>query len=143
MIEFYFDGACGPKNPGGRCGGGAIIYQDGEPLTTVVSEYIPKEEGKTSNNLGEFWGLYKALEWLKENNLNEEQIFVKGDSNMVINQASGNWKIKTKKPMIYTEVGLEVVEFINNNFPFIEFEWIPREQNEIADGLSKQAIGQL
>lgn len=140
MIKINFDGACGPKNPGGKCGGGAVILKDGKLLKEIVSEYVPQKRGQTSNNLGEFWGIIKALEFLKENGLQNEIILAQGDSVMVVNQMSGKWKVKTKKGYkIYTEVGLQGVA-LAKEFPHIRFEWIPREENEWADQLSKLAI---
>ena len=139
MIEIYFDGACGPNNPGGKCGGGAVIKKDNEILAEIAERYQPKEIGQTSNNVGEYFALLKALEYLFVKNLHKEPIMVYGDSNMVINQMSGNWKINTKHKKIYTEIGLHALEF-GKNFSLIRYEWIPREQNEHADELSKIAL---
>ncbi len=42
MIEIYFDGACTPINPGGRCYGGAVILKNQKILTEISEEYIPE-----------------------------------------------------------------------------------------------------
>lgn len=136
MITIYFDGACGPNNLGGKCGGGAVIKNGNELIKEIVYRYKPKRDGETSNNVGEYIGLIKALEYLIKEKLNDEIILVYGDSNMVINQMEGGWKIKKG---IYKEQALEAKK-LKEFFKTIKFQWIPREENEWADALSKQAL---
>lgn len=136
MIKVNFDGACGPMNPGGRCGGGAVLIKDNKILAEIFDEYIPEKFGETSNNVGEYYGLLKALEYLLENKLENETIFIEGDSNMVIMQMSGRWRIKKG---IYRDIALKTKETVNR-FKNIMFIWVPREENEWADELSKKAI---
>ena len=57
MIKINFDGACGPVNPGGKCGGGAVIIKDGQLVAELSARYEPKEHGNTSNNVGEYFAL--------------------------------------------------------------------------------------
>lgn len=57
------------------------------------------------------------------------------DSKLVIEQLSGNWKIKNEylrqlaQDIKYHSKGLEIT-----------YKWIPREQNSIADELSNKAM---
>ena len=136
MIKVFFDGACGPQNPGGKCGGGAAIYYDGELTVEIAERYVPKNPKDTSNNLGEYWALIKALEYLLTQGKAQEEIKVFGDSNMVISQMNGLWRIKNG---IYKEQA-EVCKKLLENFSNIYLDWIPREQNERADELSKIAL---
>lgn len=136
MITIKFDGACGPQNPGGRCGGGAVILKDNDLFMEVSERYEPRIKGQTSNNVGEYFGLILAFHHLLDNYLQDEEILVMGDSNLVIEQMSGNWKIKKG---IYVELANKAKE-LKANFKNIRFEWIPREENEWADELSKMAI---
>lgn len=136
MIRINFDGACGPKNPGGRCGGGAVIIKDNEILAEIFDEYIPFNKQETSNNLGEYYGLLKALQFLVNSNLQDETVDVYGDSNLVISQMQGKWRIKNG---IYKDIAWKT-RLYSKKFKFIRFNWIPREENEWADALSKKAI---
>ena len=136
MIEVYFDGACGPRNPGGKCGGGAAIYKDEELIAEIADRYVPLIKGRTSNNVGEYYGLIQALEYLIKEGLNEELIEVRGDSNLVISQMNGKWRIKAGT---YIEQAL-IAKELKKQFSKIRFLWIPREQNERADELSKIAL---
>lgn len=136
MITVFFDGACGPENPGGKCGGGAAIYYDFELVYEIAERYVPKNPRDTSNNVGEYWALVKALELLLTQGKAQEEIEVFGDSKLVISQMTGKWRIKNG---IYKDVGLACQKLVKN-FPNLRLQWIPREQNERADGLSKIAL---
>ena len=136
MIKVNFDGACGPHNPGGKCGGGAVIIKDNELLAEIFERYQPKLFWETSNNVGEYYGLIKALEYLIDNKLHDEQIEVFGDSKLVISQMQGKWRIKKG---LYLDLALKAL-YLRRYFKNIKFNWIPREENEWADQLSKNAI---
>lgn len=135
-IKIYFDGACGPRNPGGRCGCGAVIFKNREIIKEIAVEYIPEIKKETSNNIAEYYALLKALEFLIKEGLQDSVIQVFGDSKLVINQMKGVWKIRAGlylEQAVYTKRALE-------KFSNIRFKWIPREQNILADNLSKKAI---
>ncbi len=138
MIKVNFDGACGPNNPGGKCGGGAVIIKDNKILAEITERYQPPITNiyATSNNVGEYYGLIKALEYLIDEGMEKEAIEVYGDSNLVINQMSGRWRIKKG---IYAELARKAVE-LKRKFTDIKFYWISREENEWADELSKRAL---
>lgn len=131
MIELWFDGYC-ENNPYGDCGIGVVIKQDGKDLHSI-SEHIGKGQGMSSN-VAEYEALRKGLAYLKDNNLQNEEIRFYGDSKMVIMQMSGKWKIKGG---IYREKALEVKELLKC-FSNTVLKWIPREQNTKADELSSK-----
>lgn len=132
-IVAYFDGLCEPKNPGGTATYGFAIYIDGKK---VHEGYAVVGEGKgMSNNVAEFSGLAAALEWLAENGYQDEEIEVRGDSQLAINIMSGIWNAKGGMYYPYYRKAAELAEKFSN----IRFRWIPREKNEEADGLSRKA----
>lgn len=133
MIELWFDGYCEPY-PCGIGGIGLVIKQDDKDLHSI-SEHIGSGEGM-SNNVAEYEALKRGLEYLKSNNLNKHDIKVYGDSKIVIMQMSGKWEIRNG---IYKEKALETKELLKS-FDNICFNWIPREQNTIADKLSFESV---
>jgi len=133
MIRCYFDGSCEPVNPYGSMGLGAVIYKDNEILFEH-SEVIP-ESKKNSNNVAEYLSLKKILEWIINNKTIEKQIFVYGDSQLVINQMNYKWRIKHGMYKDYALKCREILSKINDRK--IIFKWIPRELNQYADDLSK------
>jgi len=135
MVKLYFDGACVPKNPGGDMGLGFWIEQYGKE-TYSFSKYIPSKDfpSKTSNNIAEYMALKEGLEYCISQNFKDIMVF--GDSNLVIQQMSGKWKIKEG---LYVPFALETQSLLSK-YSNIKFQWIKREQNTRADELSNQDI---
>ncbi|MFZ9908243.1 MAG: reverse transcriptase-like protein, partial [Candidatus Nanopelagicales bacterium] len=61
------------------------------------------------------------------------QVFM--DSKLVVEQMSGNWKIKHENMKILVEKAKKA--FPESN---VSYQWIPREENLIADLLLNQAL---
>lgn len=136
VITLWFDGACEPRNPGGVATGGWIIRAaDGEMLHGGHREFC-RGDGAT-NNVAEWMAL--ALRWMLDNHEAFKGCVLKihGDSQLVVNQLNGDWacnkqhlqKLRDRCLAILSEVG--VASWIAT--------WIPREQNEEADALSRLA----
>jgi ribonuclease HI len=135
MIEAYFDGACEP-NPNGVASYGAVIRRDGQTIWQASERVLDRGAG-TSNNLAEYAALIAVLRRLFDVGLERERIVVIGDSQLVINQMFGNWKIKRG---CYVELAYEAKALVTQ-FPRIEGKWVPRDRNTVADELSKAALG--
>lgn len=133
MIKVWFDGACWP-NPGGTASYGWAASKEGY-FHQEGSGVIGK--GRTmSNNVAEYFALYKSLCWLKENNLSKEKVQCYGDSKLVVEQMSQRWRVKGG---LYVDV-FKKTFCIAKEFPSIRFIWIPRLQNGLADYLSKKHL---
>lgn len=133
-IVCFFDGCCEPKNPGGNMGVGAVIFINGQQVDTF-SDFFPAHVNNT-NNVAEYYALQWILNWLKEAGLTEDVIKIYGDSQLVINQMNGQWKIKCGK---YVQAALSCKECLTE-FKNITLRWIPREENNYADELSKNHL---
>ena len=137
MIECWFDGACEPVNPGGTAAYGAVVL-DGEKRLMEASEiFVPQRNPlATSNNVAEYSGFKRVLDFLIANELQRQQIVIRGDSNLVIQQMRGQWRIRQG---FYVPIARECKELLLK-FPNLALEWIPREQNGLADDLSKAEL---
>jgi ribonuclease HI len=93
----------------------------------------PGKERQTSNNLAEYLGLIVILEHFIRIKAQHEPIMIYGDSKLVIQQMTGRWKIKEG---IY-EPFAQRAKSLTKEFSHIGWQWVPRSQNTIADGLSK------
>jgi ribonuclease HI len=91
-IIVHFDGACDP-NPNGAASFGVIICRAGRTIWQA-SEAAPDRGKGTSCNFAEYAGLIAALRYLLDAGLNRERVLVHGDSQLVINQMFGRWRIK-------------------------------------------------
>jgi ribonuclease HI len=141
MIEIYFDGACEPINPGGTASYGWVVKKDGKTIAKDA-RILGSGDGMT-NNVAEYAGLIEAVKAIS--NLNAgEKIRICGDSNIVCNMVAKKWGWKKKKwlphkkaPHLKTLLDKTLNLLANYNY---EVKWIPREENEEADILSKSVL---
>jgi ribonuclease HI len=135
MILIFTDGLAEP-NPGlGTYG--YVIYRD-EKRTLARHGF---DGDPVSNNHAEYAGLLAALRSVEANS--DEEVVVRSDSKMLVNQMAGNWKV-SKKALNSTNEGSYVDKYLEakqvaRGFSRLSFEWIPREQNAEADELSRIA----
>ena len=123
----FFDGATYPKNPG-VIGYGYLIE---DPEGKIVFEHGEKLRHGT-NNQAEYHALINLM--LKLTEMNIENAVICGDSQLIINQTTGAWKVNAED---LKGLNLEARKLFLLN-PFWELVWIPREQNKKADALSKK-----
>lgn len=127
MITIYFDGLCQPVNPGGVATYGYVVYQDNE---VIKKGYGVVGEGKEmTNNVAEYTALKKAMEWVTSQGI-RDKITIKGDSQLVINQLKGKWKVKSQTSKNFVP---QIRELLKDKE--VELVWIPREKNSEADKL--------
>jgi len=116
-------------NPGPAGYGAAVFTTDGS-LLAERAEGI----GVTTNNVAEYKGLIAGLEAARE--LDADEVDVRMDSKLVVEQMSGRWQIKNEalKPLAATASALAA------GFAEITYTWIPRAQNAHADRLANEAM---
>jgi ribonuclease HI len=135
LIKVYFDGLCQPKNPGGIACYAFLVKRDGTMLHSDYGLAGEPFSPDSTNNVAEYTALAKALEWLVANNLNSDKVMIKGDSQLVVNQLAGTFKVKGKRILpLYKQVIV-----LKSKFPDIEIKLVPREQNREADRLTNIA----
>lgn len=122
----YFDGACEPTNPGNTCVG-AVLYYQGEIVQTVSKSF-----GWGTNNTAEYQGLIELLDMARARSAQE--LIVCGDSQLVIRQMEGQWRVKDSRLKQLHAQAQALVEKIPGG---VRFAWVRREYNTVADGLSK------
>ncbi len=134
----YFDGACEPVNPGGTASYGAVIFDRGKRVWECSEVFRPVKgrEKETSNNVAEYLGFISILNWFMEQGQTAEPIIIHGDSKLVIEQCFGNWRIKKGH---YVQFAREARKKVRG-FSQLRGQWIPRDENDIADELSKAEL---
>jgi len=122
------DGAslCNP----GHAGAGFVIKDKNLKIITKKAIYLDKNTNNYAEYLALMLGLKEALK------LKIKDIVCATDSNLVVEQMNGKFKVKANnlKPL-YAEA-----QDLVSQFKKIKFYWIPREENTEADELSKDAI---
>lgn len=130
-------GARGNPGPAGI----GVVFADAENKTLHThKEYI----GEATNNQAEYQALIRAFElvlkskWFAHNNKKEgSKIVCKLDSQLVVEQVNGNYKIKNDG---ISELMVILKDLLNKVEIPIEFIHVKREQNKLADKLVNQAI---
>ena len=131
MIECFFDGAAWP-NPGGHGGYGMLAIDGGKGIFSEAV-YIGRWPD-LSNNCAEYCGAIGVLRWLIKNGV--QRALVRGDADLVINQLNGRWRAKGGAYLPFYQEAWA----LRQKVPGVEFRWIPREMNDRADVLSKEAV---
>lgn len=135
MIEVYFDGLCQPINPGGISCYAFIVKSDGRIIHSDYGVAAKPFSEESTNNVAEYTALAKALQWLLANNLNSKKVEIKSDSQLVVNQATGDYKVKARRILPL----FKQVLFLKTKFQDIQIIWIPRDKNREADRLTNKA----
>jgi broad specificity phosphatase PhoE/ribonuclease HI len=116
-------------NPGPAAYGALLKDADTGELIAEIGETI----GVATNNVAEYRGLIAGLELAAEH-APEAEIEVRMDSKLVVEQMSGNWKIKhpSMKPLAIEANRLAPIG--------TTFTWVPRAENAHADRLANEAL---
>lgn len=127
-IIAYTDG--GARGNPGPAAFGVVIGDKG------YSEFI----GKTTNNIAEYQAVIFALKKLKsllgKEGIKTKEIEIRSDSELVVNQINGRYKIQEKElQLLFLEIWNRKIDFGN-----LKFVHIPREQNKEADKLVNQVL---
>ncbi len=121
----------GSRGNPGPAGFGCVVFADDH--ATVLAEHC-QAIGVTTNNVAEYRGLIAGLEEARR--LGADEIEVRMDSKLVVEQMAGRWKVK--------HPGLaelhQQARTLASTFDFVRFAWIPREHNKHADRLANEAM---
>ena len=123
-----FDGLAQP-NPG-EASGGAILYSPSREPVYETGEYIKF----ATNNAAEYTGLIIGLRLALEKGFTK--LLVEGDSQLIIFQAQGKWKVKNENLKKYNK---EVCNLVSK-FEFIAMRHIRRELNKHADRITNEVV---
>lgn len=125
--KLFFDGG---SRDDGRCGCGGVIYSG----TDIEMRYSHTGERTFTHNVMEYFGLIYGLMNCKARGIKRIKIY--GDSQLVVNQVNGKWKINVKNlQKLHSEV-LRLLE----HFDEWSLEWIPRGDNKEADEMADLGI---
>ena len=121
----------GSRGNPGKAGFGAVVLS--VPQRTVLARragYL----GTATNNFAEYHGLLAGIKAALQINP-EAELLVELDSNLVVQQMSGAWKIKHADMQA---LALQARELTRGKR--ISYRWIPRAENSLADALANKAM---
>lgn len=122
-IAIYTDGAA-RGNPGPSASGYSVYK--GKELLSQECKY----NGKRTNNYAEYTAIIMALSWCSDNLITAEnlQIELYSDSELVIRQLKGKYKVKSKDMKKLNEEVLELA----HEFDSVSFDNLPRSNPNIS-----------
>lgn len=121
----------GSRGNPGPAGYGAVVK---DPKTGDVLAERAGWLGEATNNVAEYSGLIAGLKAAAEINP-DAFLEIWMDSKLVVEQMSGNWKIKHEH---LRALAMEANALIDRSK--VKFEWMPRHENSTADALANKAM---
>jgi ribonuclease HI len=134
QYTLWFDGGSrGNGTSSAEAGAGWVLKRASGDRVSSGFVYM----GKATNNEAEYTGLIKGLHDATLHGIFD--LHVKGDSELVIKQVMGHYKVKAEnlKPL-----HAEAKQLCESKFDRIKFEHIPRALNTEADALANRAINE-
>jgi ribonuclease HI len=133
-VLVHFDGSCQPPAGGGVAGWGFVIEGPGLHFEECGLATRPYSAHST-NNVAEYVGAIRALEQLRSIGYTGS-VIMEGDSQLVVRQMNGEYEVRAEHLKAYHEW----LGQLARSFQRVEFRWVPREENTVADALSKLAV---
>lgn len=131
----FFDGACEPRNPGGTGGWGFVLFSaSGEKLTESFG--LLRAKPSMTNNVAEYIAAGCAVKAYRELG-RDGPLLLHGDSQLVVKQMQGQWQVRSGA---YIRVYDRLRSLLTECGFTVQWKWVPREKNQLADDLSKKAL---
>ncbi|MBI4053756.1 MAG: ribonuclease HI family protein [Candidatus Doudnabacteria bacterium] len=127
-VTIFTDG--GARGNPGPAGFGAAVYDHNGKLVLEIKGYL----GNLTNNQAEYEAVIVALQKAKE--LGADKVTLKLDSELIVRQLTGRYKIKSGSIADRAAKALA----LTRQFVQLNFVHVPRSQNALADQLVNQAI---
>ena len=133
-VKVYFDGGFDVQTK--QSGLGVAIYyeQNGKSYRLRRNAFVSSLD---SNNEAEYAALHLAIVELDLLGVHHQRVQIFGDSQVVINQMSGEWPAYEKELAQWAD---RIDEKVHSLGLTAEYELIPRKANEQADRLATQAL---
>lgn len=129
-LKLYFDGSCEPTNPGGVAGYAWRLLDNSDEEIEYGRGEVCRGPLAT-NNIAEWAAVTNGLRYLADQKWNGN-LEIYGDSQLVIRQLMGEYKVRKDTLIPYYQECMELLARMNWSA-----NWIPRDQNEECDRLSK------
>lgn len=136
-LKIFCDG--GSRGNPGNAASAFVVERKGK---VIYSDAIYL--GTATNNVAEYNGVIHALKWLNKNvNLIPAKIFFILDSELVVRQILGKYKVKNSELIILHGVVAGLLKKIKSAGKDIFFESVEREKNKKPDFLVNQKLDSL
>jgi ribonuclease HI len=134
-VIIFVDGSVS-RNPGGIVGYGWYCPETDENGFGAAFQ----GGDAATNNMSEWLGVVAALIHLLGANNLIGTVTIKSDSELLVHQLNGEWRVKHSNLKPIAAIANMMIEELQNSGVQVVAEWIPREQNRVADELSRRTI---
>ena len=121
----------GSRGNPGVAGYGSLV-RDADTGALLAERAAPL--GKESNNVAEYTGLIEGLRAVVDH-APGAAVTVRMDSKLVVEQMSGNWKIKHPDMRVLAEEARQIAAG-----RLVRFVWVPRAENARADAIANESM---
>lgn len=91
-----------------------------------------------SNNQAEYEGMEAALTYMIDNDISCYGLYIRGDSQIVINQLDGCYQVRSDNITGYYNAVVDKLDQIDKRF--VKYTHVDRSRNTLADSLANDAI---
>jgi ribonuclease HI len=130
-INIFTDG--GSRGNPGKAACAFVVFDQKENLLYSQSKYL----GIATNNVAEYSGLLLALDWLLKNSSPEKQILIRMDSELLVRQLTGKYKVKDENLKKFYITAKDMLAKIKGT---VFIHHIPRVLNKEADRLVNENL---
>ena len=127
-VRVFSDGAA-RGNPG-PAGAGAVVLDPRGRVLARVGKFL----GKQTNNVAEYEGLLLGLR--RAHAMGAREVEVRADSQLLVRQLQGSYAVKNDALRRLHGEALALLRSFDRH----DVEYVPREQNAMADEMSNRAI---
>lgn len=131
VAKAHIDGAS-RGNPGPASIGVALFTMEGKKIAQIA-----RTIGETTNNVAEYSALLEALK--VASSLGIRQLHILCDSELLVNQMNGTYKIKNESLRHLAEEAHKLMR----KFARVSLNYVSRENNKLADSLTNYALDLL
>lgn len=110
----------------------AFLIKDSD--NNILEQSVIANNETFTSNMGEFCAVLEAVKSLIELKLVDKPITIYTDSKLVVEQLNNNFVCRSPKLIPFRDEIWKLTELFNS---YVTFKWIPREQNQEADSLSR------
>ena len=133
MPDYTLSTDGGARGNPGPAGAGAVIQDAKNETVREISEYL----GEVTNNQAEYQALILGLEALESLGVLGKDILVRMDSELIIEQMKGHYKVKNEGLKPLYQRARAIVAALGGT---VTFTHVLRQYNKRADALVNQAV---
>jgi len=134
LISVFFDGTCGPLEPGEFGSSAFVVYKDDE-VVHKEARFFEANGTPVKATYAEYLAIIDALKWLLEKEEFKTHVRFYGDSLEVVRQLTGIWEVSPNLEHSYVQV-----KNLASKLRDVSFNCVTFRRNMAAATLAEQEL---